>query len=59
VARLNREINLGLADARMKARFADFGASPIVASPNEFATYLAAETANWAKAVKFSGARVD
>ena len=59
VARLNREINLGLADARIKARFAEFGASTIVASPAEFATYLAAETANWAQAVKFSGARVD
>jgi tripartite-type tricarboxylate transporter receptor subunit TctC len=59
VARLNREINAGLADARMKARFAEFGASTIVVTPDEFASYLAVETENWAKAVKFSGARVE
>jgi tripartite-type tricarboxylate transporter receptor subunit TctC len=59
VARLNRAINAGLADARMKARFAEFGASTIVVTPDEFASYLAVETENWAKAVKFSGARVE
>jgi tripartite-type tricarboxylate transporter receptor subunit TctC len=59
VERLNREINAGLADAKMKARFAELGASTIVATPAEFANYLAAETDKWAKAVQFSGARVD
>jgi tripartite-type tricarboxylate transporter receptor subunit TctC len=59
IERLNREINAGLADAKMKARFAEFGASTIVATPAEFAAYLGAETDKWAKAVQFSGARVD
>jgi tripartite-type tricarboxylate transporter receptor subunit TctC len=59
IERLNREINAGLADAKMKARFAELGASTIVATPAEFATYLGAETENWAKAVQFSGAKVD
>ena len=59
IERLNREINAGLADAKMKTRFAEFGASTIVATPAEFATYLGAETEKWAKAVQFSGAKVD
>jgi tripartite-type tricarboxylate transporter receptor subunit TctC len=59
IERLNREINAGLADAKMKARFAELGASTIVATPAEFATYLGAETEKWAKAVQFSGAKVD
>ena len=59
IERLNREINAGLADAKMKARFAELGASTIVATPAEFATYLGAETDKWAKAVQFSGAKVD
>ena len=59
IERLNREINAGLADAKMKTRFAELGASTIAATPAEFATYLGSETDKWAKAVQFSGAKVD
>jgi tripartite-type tricarboxylate transporter receptor subunit TctC len=59
VARLNRENNAGLADPTIKARLADLGAVPFVATPAEMAAYVAAETERWGKAVKFSGATVD
>jgi tripartite-type tricarboxylate transporter receptor subunit TctC len=59
VEKLNREVNAALADAKIKARYADLGAAPLIASPSEFAAYVADETANWARAVKSSGARVD
>jgi tripartite-type tricarboxylate transporter receptor subunit TctC len=56
---LNRQINAGLNDPRIKARFADLGAAPFVASPSEMVTHVAAETERWKKAVQFSGAKVD
>jgi tripartite-type tricarboxylate transporter receptor subunit TctC len=59
VERLNREINAGLTDATMKRRFADLGAAPQVVSPSEYAAFVAAETEKFAKAVKFSGAKVE
>jgi tripartite-type tricarboxylate transporter receptor subunit TctC len=59
VEQLNREINAGLTDATMKRRFADLGVTPQVVSPPEYAAFVAAETEKFAKAVKFSGAKVE
>jgi tripartite-type tricarboxylate transporter receptor subunit TctC len=59
VETLNREINAALNDPRIKARFADLGAAPFVASPSEMVAHVAAETERWKKAVQFSGAKVD
>jgi tripartite-type tricarboxylate transporter receptor subunit TctC len=59
VEKLNREINLALADPKIKARFAELGAVPFVATPAEMVTHVANETEKWGKAVKFSGATVD
>ena len=56
---LNREINAGLNDSRIKARFAELGAAPFIASPSEMVAHVAAETERWKKAVQFSGAKVD
>jgi tripartite-type tricarboxylate transporter receptor subunit TctC len=56
---LNREINAGLNDSRIKARFAELGAAPFVASPSEMVAHVVAETERWKKAVQFSGAKVD
>lgn len=59
VEKLNREINAGLADATMKQRFAELGASAHVVSPAQYAAFIAAETEKFAKAVRISGAKVD
>jgi tripartite-type tricarboxylate transporter receptor subunit TctC len=59
IARLNREINASLADPRLAARIADFGATPFPQSPAAFDAFVAAETAKWAKVVRFSGARIE
>jgi tripartite-type tricarboxylate transporter receptor subunit TctC len=59
VEKLNREINAGLADPRIKTRFAELGATPMIVMPQAFGAFLVAETEKWAKAVKFSGAAVD
>ena len=59
IDKLNREINAGLADAKLKARFADLGATVIPGSPTDFGKLIAEETEKWAKVVKFSGAKAD
>jgi tripartite-type tricarboxylate transporter receptor subunit TctC len=59
VDRLNREINAGLADPKMKARLADLGGEVLAGSPADFGKLVAEETEKWAKVVKFSGAKPD
>jgi tripartite-type tricarboxylate transporter receptor subunit TctC len=59
VDKLNREINAGLNDPRIRARFAELGAVSFVASPSDMVAHVAAETERWKKAVQFSGAKVD
>jgi tripartite-type tricarboxylate transporter receptor subunit TctC len=52
VDELNREINAGLADAKLKARLAELGSFPFVASPSEFGKHLAEQTEKWGRVVK-------
>jgi tripartite-type tricarboxylate transporter receptor subunit TctC len=59
VEKLNREINAGLADPKMKVRFADMGATVLAGSPADFGKLIADDTEKWAKVVKFSGAKPD
>jgi tripartite-type tricarboxylate transporter receptor subunit TctC len=54
VDRLNREINAGLADPKVKARFADLGATPFIGSPGDFGKFMAEETEKWSKVIKFA-----
>jgi tripartite-type tricarboxylate transporter receptor subunit TctC len=59
IEQLNKEINAGLADPKIKARFAELGATVFVGSPIDFAKLIADETEKWGKVVKFSGAKVE
>ena len=55
IEKLNKEINAGLADPKLKARLADLGGKVIAGSPAEFGKLIADETEKWAKVVKFAG----
>ena len=41
IDRLNKEINAGLADSKLKARLADLGSVPMPMTPAEFGKYIA------------------
>ena len=55
IEKLNTDINVGLADPKLKARFADLGATVFGGSPADFGRFIAGETDKWAKVVKFAG----
>jgi len=59
VTKLNKEINAGLADPRIKARFADLASTVFPGSPLDFVKFIAEETDKWGKVVKFAGIRAD
>ena len=52
IDKLNKEINAGLADPKMKARLADLGGMVLAGSPADFGKLIADETEKWAKVVR-------
>jgi tripartite-type tricarboxylate transporter receptor subunit TctC len=52
IEKINREINAGLADPKMKARLADLGGTPIPGSPDDYGRLLAAEIEKWGKVIR-------
>jgi tripartite-type tricarboxylate transporter receptor subunit TctC len=59
VDKLNKEINEGLADTKMKARIAGLGGTVLPGSPSDFGKLIAEETEKWAKVVRFAGIKPD
>ena len=57
IATLNREINAGLADPRIKARLADVGGRPILLSPEQFGKVWLRDTDKWAKVLTSAAAK--
>jgi tripartite-type tricarboxylate transporter receptor subunit TctC len=59
VAKLNTEINAGLADPKITARLAELAGVVLAGSPADFGKLIADETEKWGKVVRFSGAKPD
>jgi tripartite-type tricarboxylate transporter receptor subunit TctC len=55
IDRLNREINMSLADPGLRARLADQGTMVFTGSPADFGKFIADETEKWAKVIKLAG----
>jgi tripartite-type tricarboxylate transporter receptor subunit TctC len=52
IDRLNKEINVALADPNMKARLADLGGTALAGSPAEFGKLIVEETDKWAEVIQ-------
>jgi tripartite-type tricarboxylate transporter receptor subunit TctC len=52
IENLNKEINAGLAQPKVKARFAELGAEVFAGSPADFGKFIADETEKWAKVIQ-------
>jgi tripartite-type tricarboxylate transporter receptor subunit TctC len=52
VDRLNKEINAGLADPKLRARLADLGSLPVGGSPAAFGKLIAEETEKWGMVIR-------
>ena len=56
---LNREINAGLADAKLKARFADIGGTALPGSPADFGKFIGDETDKWGKVIRAANIKAE
>jgi tripartite-type tricarboxylate transporter receptor subunit TctC len=59
VALLNEEINVAIAEPKIRQRVADMGSTSPGGSPADFAKFIADETERWSKVVKFAGIKAD
>ena len=57
IGELNKEINAGLADPKIRAQLGGFGAMVPALSPADFGKLIAHETKKWAEIVKFASIR--
>ena len=55
IDRLNKEVNAGLTDPKIKAQLADLGGTTLAGPPANFGKLIADETEKWGKVVKFVG----
>ena len=55
VTLLNKEINAGLMNPKIKEQLVTLGGSALTGSPADFGKLIADETAKWAKVIKFAG----
>jgi tripartite-type tricarboxylate transporter receptor subunit TctC len=59
ITMLNRELNAGLADSKIRARIVELGGTVTGGSPAEFGTVLSEAIDKWAKVIKFAGIKAE
>jgi tripartite-type tricarboxylate transporter receptor subunit TctC len=59
IERLNKEINAGLADPKLKGKLAELGATTLIGTPADYARLIAEETEKWGKVIKFAGVKAE
>ena len=56
---LNKELNAGLADPKIRARIEELGGTVVGGTPAEFGKIISDATEKWAKVVKFAGIKAE
>jgi tripartite-type tricarboxylate transporter receptor subunit TctC len=56
---LNKELNAGLANPKIKARIEELGGTVVGGTPAEFEKIIADATEKWAKVIKFAGIKAE
>jgi tripartite-type tricarboxylate transporter receptor subunit TctC len=59
IEKLNREINAGLADPRLKARLAELDGTVLAGSPGDLGKLIADETEKWAAVIRAANIKVE
>jgi tripartite-type tricarboxylate transporter receptor subunit TctC len=59
IYRLNKEVNAGLADPKLRARLADTGGTMLAGSPTDFGKLIAEETDKWGKVIRAANIKPD
>ena len=56
---LNKELNAGLADPKIKARIEELGGTVVGGTPAEFGKIISDATEKWTKVIKFAGIKAE
>ena len=56
---LNKELNAGLTDSKVRARIVELGGTVLGGTPAEFGAILSEATAKWARVIQFAGIKAD
>jgi tripartite-type tricarboxylate transporter receptor subunit TctC len=59
IDRLNKEINAGLTDPKMKARLAALGGTVLPLSPADFRRFISDETEKWGNVIRAAGIKAE
>ena len=59
IEKLNKEINAGLSDPKIKARFAELGGMALTGSPTDFGKHIADETEKWGKVIRAANIKAE
>jgi tripartite-type tricarboxylate transporter receptor subunit TctC len=59
IDKINRAVNEGLNDPKLRARLAALGGTPLTGTPEDFGAIMTSETEKWRRVVEFAGASVD
>jgi tripartite-type tricarboxylate transporter receptor subunit TctC len=59
VEKLNKELNAGLADPKLRAKLASIGASVLSGSPADYGSLIAEETEKWGKVIRAANIKAE